>query len=58
MAAQSLANVDRIESDVASLEVIAGRVLLLAVFFGTLLIGLKAAQPGGTGPSASAGIHG
>ncbi len=45
VAAQSLANVDRIESDVASLEAIAGPVLLLAVFFGTLLIGLKAARP-------------
>ena len=43
--AQSLANVDRIGSDLFLLEVIAGPVLLLAVFFGTLLIGVKAAGP-------------
>ena len=45
VAAQSLANVDRIESDLASLEAIAGPILLLAVFLGTLLIGIKAASP-------------
>jgi two-component system sensor histidine kinase CiaH len=45
VAAQSLANVDRIESDLASLEAIAGPILLLAVFLGTLLIGIKAARP-------------
>ena len=45
VAAQSLANVDRIESDLLLLEVIAGPVLLIAVFFGTLLIGVKAARP-------------
>ncbi|HXN62542.1 MAG TPA: HAMP domain-containing sensor histidine kinase [Acidimicrobiales bacterium] len=43
--AQSLANVDRIGSDLFLLEVIAGPVLLLAVFCGTLLIGVKAASP-------------
>jgi signal transduction histidine kinase len=43
--AQSLANEDRVASDLGALEVIAGPLLLLAVFFGTLLIGLKAAGP-------------
>lgn len=43
--AQSLANEDRVASDLRALEVIAGPLLLLAVFFGTLLIGLKAAGP-------------
>ena len=42
---QSLAKVDRIESDLVLLEAIAGPVLLVAVFFGTLLIGIKAASP-------------
>ena len=36
---------DRIESDLLLLEAIAGPVLLVAVFFGTLLIGVKAASP-------------
>jgi signal transduction histidine kinase len=45
VAAQSLANVDRVESELLLLEVIAGPVLLIAVFFGTLLIGIKAASP-------------
>ena len=45
VAAQSLANVDRIEADLFLLEAIAGPVLLLALFFGTLLIGVKAASP-------------
>jgi len=45
VAAQSLASTDRIESDLLLLEAIAGPVLLVAVFFGTLLIGVKAASP-------------
>ena len=45
VAAQSLANVDRIESDLLLLEAIAGPFLIVAVFFGTLLIGVKAASP-------------
>jgi signal transduction histidine kinase len=43
--AQSLSDVDRIESDLLLLEAIAGPILLVAVFFGTLLIGIKAASP-------------
>jgi signal transduction histidine kinase len=43
--AQSLANEDRVESDLTALEIIAGPVLLIAVFLGTLLIGIKAASP-------------
>jgi signal transduction histidine kinase len=43
--AQSLASANRIESDVLLLEAIAGPVLLVAIFFGTLLIGVKAASP-------------
>ena len=43
--AQSLANANRIESDLLLLEAIAGPILLVAVFFGTLLIGVKAAGP-------------
>jgi signal transduction histidine kinase len=43
--AQSLADEDRVESDLTALEIIAGPVLLIAVFFGTLLIGIKAASP-------------
>ena len=43
--AQSLADEDRVESDLTALEFIAGPVLLIAVFFGTLLIGIKAASP-------------
>jgi signal transduction histidine kinase len=42
---QSLAQSDHVESDLIALEVIAGPVLLLAVFLGTLLIGVKAASP-------------
>jgi signal transduction histidine kinase len=42
---QSLAEVDHVESDLIALEVVAGPVLLLAVFLGTLLIGIKAASP-------------
>ncbi len=45
VAAQSLADVDRIESDLLLLEAIAGPILLVAVFFGALLIGVKAASP-------------
>ncbi len=45
VAGQSLANVDRIESDLSLLEAIAGPVLLVAVFLGTLLVGVKAASP-------------
>ena len=43
--AQSLANEDRVESDLTALEVIAGPILLFAVFLGTLLVGIKAARP-------------
>jgi signal transduction histidine kinase len=43
--AQSLADEDRVESDLTALEIIAGPILLIAVFFGTLLIGIKAASP-------------
>ncbi len=42
---QSLATADRVRSDLLALEVIAGPLLLLAVFLGTLLIGIKAASP-------------
>ena len=42
---QSLASVDHTESDLILLEAIAGPVLLIAVFCGTLLIGIKAASP-------------
>ena len=42
---QSLASVDHTESDLVLLEAIAGPVLLVAVFCGTLLIGIKAASP-------------
>jgi two-component system sensor histidine kinase CiaH len=45
VAAQSLAAADRIGSDLLLLEAIAGPLLLVAVFFGTLLIGIKAASP-------------
>lgn len=45
VAAQSLSNADRVRSDLLALELIAGPFLLLAVFFGTLLIGVKAATP-------------
>jgi signal transduction histidine kinase len=42
---QSLAEADHVESELVALEVVAGPVLLLAVFLGTLLIGIKAASP-------------
>jgi signal transduction histidine kinase len=45
VAAQSLSDVNRIESELLLLEAIAGPILLVAVFFGTLLIGVKAASP-------------
>jgi len=45
VAAQSLANANHIESDLLLLEAIAGPILLIAVFFGTLLVGVKAAGP-------------
>jgi len=45
IAAQSMADVNRIESDLLLLEAIAGPISLVAVFFGTLLIGVKAASP-------------
>jgi two-component system, OmpR family, sensor histidine kinase CiaH len=45
VAAQTLASADRVASDLAALELVAGPVLLLGVFLGTLLIGVKAAEP-------------
>jgi signal transduction histidine kinase len=42
---QSLAEVDHVDSDLIALEVVAGPVLLLAIFLGTLLVGIKAAKP-------------
>jgi signal transduction histidine kinase len=42
---QSMAEVDHVESDLVALEVVAGPALILAVFLGTLLIGIKAASP-------------
>jgi signal transduction histidine kinase len=45
VAGQSLAVANHVESDLIALEVVAGPVLLLAVFLGTLLIGIKAAMP-------------
>jgi signal transduction histidine kinase len=45
VAGQSLAAADHVESDLVALELIAGPLLLLAVFLGTLLIGIKAAGP-------------
>ncbi len=45
VAAQTLAAADRVASDLTALELVAGPVLLLGVFLGTLLIGVKAAEP-------------
>jgi signal transduction histidine kinase len=45
VAGQSLAESDHVEDDLLTLELLAGPVLLVAVFLGTLLIGLKAARP-------------
>jgi signal transduction histidine kinase len=42
---QSLAEADHDESDLIALEVVAGPALVLAVFLGTFLIGIKAASP-------------
>jgi signal transduction histidine kinase len=42
---QSLSEVDHVENDLVALEVLAGPLLLVAVFLGTLLIGIKAASP-------------
>jgi hypothetical protein len=56
VAAQSLAAADHVGSDLVLLEAIAGPLLLVAVFFGTLLIGVKAASPSSrpTRPTSSA----
>lgn len=45
IAGQSLADADRVLSDLVALELLAGPVLLIAVFLGTLLIGIQAAGP-------------
>jgi signal transduction histidine kinase len=45
VAGQSLAVANHVGSDLIALEVVAGPALLLAVFLGTLLIGIKAAMP-------------
>jgi signal transduction histidine kinase len=45
LAGQSLAEADHVENDLLAVEILAGPVLLLAVFLGTLLIGIKAASP-------------
>jgi signal transduction histidine kinase len=45
VAGQSLAVANHVESDLIALEVVAGPALILAVFLGTLLIGIKAAMP-------------
>ncbi len=45
VAAQTLASTDRVSSDLIALELVAGPVLLLGVFLGTLLVGVKAAEP-------------
>jgi signal transduction histidine kinase len=45
IAGQSLAESDHVEDDLITLESVAGPVLLVAVFLGTLLIGIKAAKP-------------
>ena len=45
IAGQSLAETNHIASDFATVEVIAGPLLLVTVFLGTLLIGLKASGP-------------
>jgi signal transduction histidine kinase len=45
VAAQTLVSADRVASDLTALEVLAGPVLLLGVFLGTLLVGVKAAAP-------------
>jgi len=45
IAGQSLSETDHVLRDLTALEVVAGPLLLVAVFFGTLLIGIKAASP-------------
>jgi signal transduction histidine kinase len=45
IAGQSLFEVDHVEHDLIALEILAGPILLVAVFLGTLLIGVKAASP-------------
>jgi signal transduction histidine kinase len=45
IAGQSLSETDHVEGDLTTLEFLAGPLLLVAVFFGTLLIGIKAASP-------------
>ena len=45
IAGQSLAESAHVEADLIALETVAGPVLLVAVFLGTLLIGIKAAKP-------------
>jgi signal transduction histidine kinase len=45
VAGQSLTEADHVISDLTALEVVAGPVLLFAVFSGTMLIGSKAAGP-------------
>lgn len=45
VAGQSLAEVDHVEADLITLEVVAGPLLLFAMFLGILLIGIKAANP-------------
>jgi signal transduction histidine kinase len=45
IAGQSLAETNHVEGDLTALEFLAGPLLLVAVFFGTLLIGIKAASP-------------
>ncbi len=42
---QSMAEVDHVDGDLIALEVIVGPILLLGLFLGTLLIGIKAASP-------------
>jgi signal transduction histidine kinase len=45
IAGQSLSETDHVEGDLTALELLAGPLLLVAVFCGTLLIGIKAASP-------------
>ncbi len=45
IAGQSLAETNHIATDLATVEIIAGPLLLVTVFLGTLLIGLKASGP-------------
>jgi signal transduction histidine kinase len=45
VAGQTLAEADHVRSDLLGVELLAGPILLLAVFFGTFVVGLKAANP-------------